>query len=147
MPLKNRLAHLKSRSEFFNCALTERKDSSKLYLKHMKLIKNKTGLSKLMQNRDLRIVSKQVLHSRINQDYDKLYDISPERKKEKLKNARFSKILNAPKVSDHRSHTSLDTYNKFSSKMKENTNKPNSKFLNLNRILPKIKKIRVEIKS
>jgi hypothetical protein len=135
--------HLSNFSDCKNADYTDRKDPSKIYNKHMRLIKNQPGVCLFVSNRKS-LGSKKCLHSRITQDFDKLYDTSPNRKKEKLKNARLSNstIYSNHMLSAIKSNSNLHKSNNYGPMHKPNPSRILKKSFNLNlkTLLPKIRK-------
>jgi hypothetical protein len=98
--------------------------------------------------KEQRSLSKQVLHSRISQNYEKLYDMSPARKKVKLQNARlsFRSIINAPmKMEYHKSQScigSVSDFDKLFTKDPTQAQMSHFRLASFKSLIPKIRKLK-----
>lgn len=90
MPLKKTRTQRRAISNLFESIFTERKETSRIYLKHLNSLKRQNHISLLISEKREKIINKDVIHSRFGHDYDKLYDTSPRTKKAKLKSVRTS---------------------------------------------------------
>ena len=109
-PLKNHKSALSSSIEFQENYTLETKDSSKMYLRHLRKRKTQPGFCSVFSTQRYNIMCKKNLHLRVSENFEKLYDTSPKSKKIKLTNARKCgyKNLILNKSSVNRSQMSLD---------------------------------------
>ena len=115
-PLKNHERALSSSIEFQENSILERRDSSKMYLRHLRKRQSQAGLCSVLSTQRNKIMSKNNLHSRITEDFEKLYDTSPKSKKLKLENARICGYKNTilAKSSAIKSQLGIGRNTKFS---------------------------------
>ena len=140
IPLRFIQRSLKSPTIFKENASYERKDISKMFIKHLHSMKTQSGLCLLLKDKNKRNVSSNILHSRINQDYEKLYDMSPGRKKKKLQNARILYPSNIIRSTPDKSHTNIDSLEKINQLVQKTAQKKKMLNKNFKSLLPKLKK-------
>ncbi|OMJ79893.1 hypothetical protein SteCoe_19979 [Stentor coeruleus] len=127
--------------------LKDRREPSKMYLKHMKSLKVEQGLCQLLLKKEQRSVSKQVLHCRISQNYEKLYDMSPARKKIKLQNARLSfRSINVPKKIEYNKSqsciNSTSDLDKLFTKNPSHSQLQHFRLASYKNLIPKLRKLK-----
>jgi hypothetical protein len=90
MPLNLSRLPAQTKSTLLDYSMVEKRQPSKMYRKHLQSLKKHAGISLLIPAKQYNIVTKHIVHSRIFENFDKLYDTSPDRKKKKLMCARLN---------------------------------------------------------